>query len=816
MPPGIPLLLQVDTELDVDDLRHYFDFEIVSEEEEGFVIVASSDVDLSDFLDAVNRFASTNTQDQRGTATIASVHRLDDDANQKKRLELILSEQLHELWPNLNEATNYRVDVGVACVGIEDIPKRPKQPKRRDSESDESWARRESHWTVRENVWQQARTKAYDAWHDLKDEREDEVQAIVEGYGGTIADVIYQEPQDAPSLPDSFTMRIEVNGKALKDFVLNFPFVFEVTEPDDVTVPSYDMDAGPQPGELQEPNAPNEWAPAVCVIDSGIQEGHILIEPAIDKSTSRCFLPPPEASTDVADYVSPGGHGTRVAGAILYGERVGRNSAYDLPFWIQNARVLDEDGCMPMSLFPATLIGTVIEHFHNGPRKTRIFNHSINADCHCRITHMSAWAAAIDWLCYELDVLIIQSSGNIPETSTVPSAGIREHLNAGRQYPTFLTERSSRVANPGQSLQAITVGSVAYQHYQSTGWRSFASQEAEPSSFSRSGLGIWNVIKPEVVEFGGDYLRSPGTPLVLNIPNEGSDCYPELVRSTLLGPGPAYDKDDIGTSYAAPKVTHIAAHLQRVLPDEPCLLYRALIIQSARWPEWTRTEGVDTNLAIRTLGFGIPDLERATTNTNYRTTLVSSGETGISAGECDVYQVPIPDTMRSPGYEYNILIEVTLSYVAQPRRTRRNLRRYLSTWLEWKSSNLGEDIDSFRARALKNESADDTLARGTSIPWALNIQSNHGTIDGVGRKSGTVQKDWAIVKSSSLPENFCVAVMGHKGWSKDPDSQAKYSMAVSFEIVDRQIEIYDAMRIAVGELQNELEVQTEFELEIED
>jgi hypothetical protein len=332
---------------------------------------------------------------------------------------------------------------------------------------------------------------------------------------------------------------------------------------------------------------------------------------------------------------------------------------------------------------------------------------------------MSAWAAQIDTMSEQLDILIIQSSGNIRDSASSPRSGILDHLDAGRTYPDFLIEPSSRVANPAQSLQALTVGSVAYKYYKSTGWVSFVKNEAEPSSFSRSGLGLWNVIKPEVVEFGGDYLLSPGTPALLGTPTEGRDCFPELVRSTKFGPGPEFDRDDIGTSYAAPKVTHIAAHLQRVLPDEPCLLYRALIVQSARWPEWTRATTVDTNLAIRTLGYGLPDLERATTNNDYRVTLITSGETGIRAGECDLYQIPIPESMRRPGYEYDVLIEVTLSYVAKPRRTRRNLRRYLSTWLDWKSSKLGESIASFRARALKNGVADDKVAKGTTLTWTL-------------------------------------------------------------------------------------------------
>lgn len=801
---GIPLLLEVDPGLDIDKLRHHFNFEIVSEEEGGFVIVASSDIDLSEFLDAIDGFAE-GTKPRSGTATIASVHRLDDDLNQTQRLKLILSEYLQSIWGELDSVQSLTVDIGVTCLGTREIPKQPEQWKR---ETDEDWARRVSEWA-------NERIGAYDAWYDLQETRINEVRRIVEGYGGAIEAITHDEGRDAVTLPDSFTMRIVVSGRGLKDFVLNFPFVFEVTEPDTVHLRENQVDSSKGDGDNPTPLPPDPSAPAVCIIDSGIQEEHRLIESAIDKTTSYCFLPPPVSSSDVSDYIPPGGHGTRVAGAVLYGETVRRDLEYQLPFWIQNARVMDAYGYLPATLFPAALLRKVVDQFHHGPRHTRLFNHSVNADCHCRLRHMSAWAAQIDAMSEQFDILVIQSSGNIKHSASSPRAGILDHLGAGRAYPDYLIEPSSRVANPAQSLQALSVGSVAYQFYKSTGWQSFATNEAEPSSFSRSGLGLWNVIKPEVVEFGGDYLLSPGATALLGTPTEGRDCFPELVRSTKFGPGPEFDRDDIGTSYAAPKVTHIAAHLQRVLPDEPCLLYRALIVQSARWPDWTRGTAVDTNLAIRTLGYGLPDLERATTNNDYRVTLITSGETGIRAGECDLYQIPIPESMRRPGYEYDVLIEVTLSYVAKPRRTRRNLRRYLSTWLDWKSSKLGESMASFRARALKNSVADDKAAKGTTLTWTLGAQVDHGTIEGAKRSSGTVQKDWAAVKSNELPEHFCIAVNGHQGWSKDPDSKAKYALVVSFEIVGREIPIYGDMQVAVEELQEELQVSDLNELDVE-
>jgi len=149
-----------------------------------------------------------------------------------------------------------------------------------------------------------------------------------------------------------------------------------------------------------------------------------------------------------------------VAGAVLYGETVLKEGQPQLPFWIQNARVLDENNIMPIALFPAELIRAVIDRYHSGPRNTRIFNHSINASSFCRIRHMSAWAAEIDLLCAEYDILLVQSAGNLAITAAVPQAGVRDHLIAGRTYPAYLYEASARIANPAQSLQALTVGSL--------------------------------------------------------------------------------------------------------------------------------------------------------------------------------------------------------------------------------------------------------------------------------------------------------------------------------------------------------------------
>jgi Subtilase family len=816
---GIPILLQIDPSLDLDVLREKFAFEIVAEQEEGYVIVASEDIEIAPFLKMLEGFSVQ----VHGSATIAQVHRLFDD--QEDRLRRIFSDRLLMEWPSITNSQTYIVDIGIACAGTQEIPDRPNRGKRT---SDAKWA-------AKEFAWSQARNAAYDAWEAIRIQRENEITSFANFYHAEIMHMIDGDAFDAAVLPDSFSIRLKIEGKGLKDFVLNYPYIFEVVEPEDIVLPQSAGGQGIQSGPVSAPVPPEVDAPAVCIIDSGIQEGHVLLAAAIDQTTSHCFLPS-TSSTDVADYVPPGGHGTRVAGAVLHGETVPKAGTPKLTFWIQNARVLDNNNRMPVELFPPAAVRAAVEHFHEGPRHTRIFNHSINAQGYCRTRYMSAWAAEIDQLCSEKDILIIQSAGNVPITGPAPYVGIEEHLAAGREYPLYLNEASARIANPGQSLQALTVGSIAYDTVIGGGWQTFAQQANDPSAFSRSGPGIWNVIKPEVVEYGGDAIRTTNAPPNVQAGGGIPAACPELVRSTMFSPGPAFDRDDTGTSFAAPKVARIAAQLQSVLPNEPALLYRALVVQSAQWPFWAeqfltqlRMPSPDLTAegkqdlrdsafrAVRCMGYGIPDASRATSNTDYRTTLITGGERTIHATECHVYQVPIPAPLRQQADEFDIRIDVTLSYVAQPRRTRRNLRRYLSTWVDWKTSNLGEGINDFRVRALKEVGNDGAALPGTALPWTLHENPKWGVIRNVKRNSGTAQKDWAIVRSNTLPDHFCIAVVGHQGWSHDPDSVARYVLAVTFEVVGQEISIYEPLRTAVIELQAEIdELGTEVEVEVDE
>ncbi|MCE2994151.1 MAG: S8 family serine peptidase, partial [Flammeovirgaceae bacterium] len=398
-------------------------------------------------------------------------------------------------------------------------------------------------------------------------------------------------------------------------------------------------------------------------------------------------------------------------------------------------------------------------------------------------------------LMYEKGVIFVISSGNLFTISGNPTnLGIKEHILGGTSYPEYLYENSSRLANPAQSSFAITVGSICNDGYEDMDKKSFGERD-QPSSFSRAGLGLWGMIKPDLVEYGGDWVREKN-----NDPNLSLEAATTIqtVRSTLNG-GHAIGKDVVGTSFSAPKVAHVLAQLQNAFPSEPVNLYRALLVQSARLPE---AAFFNPSLeAIKSFGYGVPNLQRALENSEKRVTLVNSGS--VAAKKANVYLVKIPEQMRGPAEDYNVLIEVTLAFMAEPRRTRRRTNSYLSTWLDWHSSNYNETHDQFCARILKNINEDsDEVDDQSSIKWVIRENREWSQIKGLRRQDSTLQKSWCIVPAYALPQELSIAVVGHNGWNKDFDEVVQYSVAVSFEVLNANVNIYEMIRI-----ENEVPVQ---------
>lgn len=789
--PTIPadkgFLLKLPEGVDVDALIKALGVELVAETEQGLMLVSSEDLQFTKLEEVLRNFSAGTGNATAGSSLLDIYEKPDDE----RRLRNILSPEVLSLWP-LIEDHSYILDLGIQTAASTRNVNWPSVRRRKDESDEVFLCRREA---ARKEAWIAADTE----WLENAEIRVKELEEFIRHYSGQIiSGLIFDQSKHEDAgivFPDSVQVRIKMNGAGFRDVILNFAHLFEVTLPPDIQQEALEKQDGQTTFHFTL-LAPAVDAPSVCVIDSGIQEEHKWLAPAIDSATSQCFLPGTH-SDDTSDYVAPKGHGTRVAGAVLYPSGVPVEGDIEAVAWIQNARVLDNENKLPYSLSPEEYLSRIVAHFHVAPRFTKIYNHSINANVPCPLHRMTAWAAKLDQLSHEKDVLFIQSAGNQDRLGNGDKAnpGLGAHLDHGRQPPDHQLEASMRVASPAQSLHALTVGSVSDVVFENAHFRSFVAFEHAPSGFSRAGYGEpWSVVKPEVVEIGGDLVYSKNPPRLVR---PHTDVAIELLNSTMHGAS-AYSKDGLGTSFATPKVTHIAVQLQALFPEASPLLYRALIVQSARWPSWAENSA-DKDRVLRLIGYGLPSLERATCNSENRVTLITPDAEMLPSKQFHLYTIRIPEELRSAAKEAKIRIDVTLSYTALPRRTRARRTGYLETWLDWEASRLGEPKDEFAARM---ENGGKTIYH--DFPWTLNKRDNWGEVQETNRNRGSVQKDWAIFDSFDLPEEFAIAVRSHKGWNHlDGASSARYCIVVSFEVLEGEVPIYALIEneIRIGDVE---------------
>lgn len=746
----IPLFLHLNPDLLTSgfDLK-CLDIEIISEEDDGYIIGASLD-GLRSLEEKINEFIL----EKHGSGIVADLWDIINGNNEEWKPQHILSEILYAKWNTIDDNQLYNLEVSIAFD--KPIGKEPDPTKRAF----------------------EAKLIKYRQQLEDRDEcmmqRQSNFEKFISYYGKITSALV--------DLDDSFGCEVEISGKGLKDLVTSYPFVFEVSEIEEIEAFGNNNEVG-----LNfdfDIISPDRNDPEICVIDSGIMENHKYLALAIKSANSKSYI---NGNISTADYVQGGGHGTKVCSAILYPNGITNTSSpYQLPCFIRNLRVLNEENILNNN-YPAKLMHQIIEENED----CRIFNLSINSKYPFRTKHMSSWATTLDSLIHDKNVLFVISAGNISKQD------IRYFISNGEKYPHFLHAAFCRLANPAQSSFAIAVGSINHADFEDEDWKSLG-KENDISAFSRIGSGIWGHVKPDVVEYGGGLILSKNG---INSVRENEHTSPELCRSTLNG-GNAYGRDSTGTSFATPKVTHIAAQLLKLYPNENINLIRALVVQGSRLPNDHFIN--PTTESIRYFGYGFPSLERVTKNTDQRITFYNTGE--IRAEEGSIYSLQIPDELLSQANEYDILIEVTLAYSAKVRRTRQKTKSYLSTWLDWTTSKIDEPFDEFKKFALKEIDSTTTNYDKNfrkdlnNFSWKIMNRSDYGEVQDINRNDSTIQKDWTILKSFQLPKEISFAIRAHKGWDRN-NEEIPYALAVSIEVLNANIPIYESIRI-----ENEIEI----------
>lgn len=177
-----------------------------------------------------------------------------------------------------------------------------------------------------------------------------------------------------------------------------------------------------------------------------------------------------------------------------------------------------------------------------------------------------------DYLCsYKYKVQIFVSSGNLnqPPFREWPPQG-----NMGDR---------DRIISPADSVRAITVGAIALKDSDNS-----IVKRDEPAPFSRRGPGANYIVKPDVVDYGGNITRSSD---FTGIGIKGLDNSGNIIES-------------VGTSYSTPRVVQKFATVYDTMVERDLLLAKAITIHSARM---NFRDSLDRNPNnIKYYGFGMP------------------------------------------------------------------------------------------------------------------------------------------------------------------------------------------------------------------
>lgn len=543
---------------------------------------------------------------------------------------------------------------------------------------------------------------------------------------------------------------------------------------------------------------PDEDVPHVCLLDTGINNGHRLLGPALADNDRHTVEP--AWIVDDED-----GHGTELAGLAMFGDltpALAGNEEIELTHRLESVKLLrwpgDNEGDAQHHGY--LTVQAVARPEITAPERRRVFGMAITTPDNRDRGRPSAWSAAIDRLAVDADNqgetlrLIVISAGNIDDP------------NAWREYPA--SNSTDSVHDPAQAWNAITVG--AY-----TGLDQITEvdySDAEPiahsgalSPFSTTST-TWErryPLKPDVVFEGGNVAKDA----------YGAVLLPSLcLLTTSHKPFERQFTTTWATSAATALTARMAAQLMAAYPELWPEAIRGLIVHSAEWTDAMRRQFLPRNnptkadyeTLVRHCGFGVPSLERALWSASNSLTLIAQEvihpfqkrpQREPSMREMHLHQLPWPVAELEALGETQVTMRVTLSYFIEPNPSARGVRsryRYESHGLRFDVKRPYESDADFLARI--NDAAQ-------QVEEGIPMQGNdpHWTLGPQRRHRGSIHSDTWTGTAAALASRGAIGVFPVTGWWKTRpaqhryDSPARYCLLVSIHAPEVDVDLYNAV-----------------------
>lgn len=567
-------------------------------------------------------------------------------------------------------------------------------------------------------------------------------------------------------------------------------------------------------------SAPAPDAPAVCVLDTGVNRAHPLINPALDVTDVHSFDP-------LWGKNDHDGHGTEMAGLALFGDltpHLAGNHPVHHRHRLESVKILPPrtSSANDPDLYGAVMAqaASLVEIQAEGRR--RVFSMSVAATDERDRGQPTSWSAAIDALAAGRsidpgrDELVYLDDGLAPRQRLfVVCAG-----NVGLDQLTVNhLDRSDTepIHDPGQAWNALTVGAFTdHALLSDPKWSAHVpvAKAGDLSPWSTTGVTFatdWP-IKPDVVMEGGNVAVSPAGEVEHPVAdlNLLSTNYIPIARALRLS---------WATSAATAQAARLAAIISAEYPELWPETVRGLVVHSAQWtpPMLENLEAAPGKRArgklVERYGFGVPSLERALRSASDALTLISQSSIRPflpkpdtarerQMGEIQFFSLPWPRATLMELGELPVRLRVTLSYFIEPNPGRRGWRtrhRYASHGLRFDLIGPGESTEEFRKRRNQlaltdNEDKPDTA--GDSGDWYLGENA---------RTRGSIHSDILVGNTAAqLAARSTLAVYPVSGWWKDQPARdrshkgARFALLVSIETPGAEADIWTPVAQQVG------------------
>ncbi len=464
----------------------------------------------------------------------------------------------------------------------------------------------------------------------------------------------------------------------------------------------------------------------VCLLDSGVNNQHPLINASLPNERLYTWID----DWGKFDSVRGGGHGTGMAGLTLYGDlttALSTRETIQLYHGLESFKIYHPDSANDPEMYGAIYEYACSAPLVDNPNNPRVFCLSVTNKHFVFRGRPSSSSASVDKIAF----------GNIlypVEPQLILVSGGNVKINTAEEYPGKNYYES--VQDPAQAYNAITVGSYTRKDRIDTeewpGWNPLASSGGMAPSNSSSGT--WETQwpnKPDIVMEGGNLAHRE---------NE-VDFKDSLQLLTTHKDFRISNFQSFGdTSASVALASKMAAELKTEYPDSWPETIRGLMVHSAEWTEAMLEDRnlnfeTDRRALLRSVGYGVPILEKAKYSANQSLTLIAQRtlqpyrleRSQPRYNEYHLYELPWPaEVLRDEIGDGDATVKVTLSYYIEPNPGNRQYAsnfRYHSHELDFKLIKRLETINEFKRRisaaSSGTEEQEDETIDTTSELWTL-------------------------------------------------------------------------------------------------